>query len=526
MRAADAWTMVHGLPGTTLMENAGLAVARALESRFGKERRVAILCGLGNNGGDGFVIARVLKSDWTRVYVIGDPEKIKGDARHHYDRLRKERARLQVTVIQNEAEWSEKAAEIGRCSLVVDALLGSGSLGEPRDLIALAIEGIRRERARGARVVSVDLPSGVPTDGGPFEWKTVEADLTVTFAAKKHALVFSPGSEMAGSVVVASIGIKDEALQFDDRGTRLFELEESDARAAFPARAKDSHKGDFGHVLIVAGSLGKAGAAVLAARGAFRTGAGLVTVVSVGEVCRIVTMAQPEVMTTSLGEGAELGDLPRAAGRIIEIAAGMDAVVIGPGLGRSEKTQELVLDVVARCPRPVVIDADGLNNLAECNLAERAAWSIGTEQPVVLTPHPGEMARLIGSDAATVQSDRIGIARSFAAAHGCVLLLKGARTVIASPDGEIWINPTGNPGMASGGMGDVLSGMIGALLAQGLGVAEAARLGAFLHGAAADSVAAARGEIGMLASDVIEALPPVIAGLQSDWVDAAWETGE
>jgi len=508
MRAADAWTMVHGLPGTTLMENAGLAVARALESRFGKERRVAILCGLGNNGGDGFVIARVLKSDWTRVYVIGDPEKIKGDARHHYDRLRKERARLQVTVIQNEAEWSEKAAEIGRCSLVVDALLGSGSLGEPRDLIALAIEGIRRERARGARVVSVDLPSGVPTDGGPFEWKTVEADLTVTFAAKKHALVFSPGSEMAGSVVVASIGIKDEALQFDDRGTRLFELEESDARAAFPARAKDSHKGDFGHVLIVAGSLGKAGAAVLAARGAFRTGAGLVTVVSVGEVCRIVTMAQPEVMTTSLGEGAELGDLPRAAGRIIEIAAGMDAVVIGPGLGRSEKTQELVLDVVARCPRPVVIDADGLYGLRPQTFSRIAQ----RDRPTVLTPHPGEMARLLGKENAAVQKDRVKAVHSAAAETRSTVVLKGRHTLIANTRSEVWLNPTGSSSLATAGTGDVLAGAIGAIVARGVLADVAAGAGVYIHGLAGER-AGKRRPWGTVAGDVAEALPRVIASL-------------
>ena len=508
MRAADAWTIVHGLPGTTLMENAGLAVARAIESRFGKERRVAIVCGLGNNGGDGFVIARALKSDWTRVYVIGDADTIKGDARHHYDRLRKERARLQVTVIRTEAEWAEKASEIGRCSLLVDALLGSGSHGAPRDLAAPVIESIRRERARGARVVSVDIPSGVPTDAGAFDWPTVVADLTVTFAAKKPCHVFSPASELSGSVVVAPIGIKDEALQFGERGFRFFELEESDARAAFPPRIKDSHKGDFGHVLVVAGSVGKAGAAVLAARAAFRTGAGLVTVASVGEVCRLVTLAQPEVMTVSLGEGAECGDMPRAAARVLEIAAGMDALVIGPGLGRADKTQDFVLDVVARCASPVVIDADGLYGLRAQTLSRIAQ----RDKPTILTPHPGEMARLLGIEKAAVQADRVKALRRAVAETRSTVVLKGRHTLVGNTRSEVWLNPTGSPSLATAGTGDVLAGAIGAIVARGLAADSASAAGVFIHGLAGER-AGKRRPWGVVAGDVVDALPKAIASL-------------
>ena len=508
MRAADAWSIVHGTPGPTLMENAGLAVARAIESRFGKERRVAILCGLGNNGGDGFVVARVLKSDWTRVYVMGDPDSIKGDARHHYDRLRKERARLPVTVIKTEAEFEEKAAEIGRCSLVVDALLGSGSHGAPGGLVALGIEGIRRERARGARVVSVDLPSGVPADAGPFNWKTVEADLTVTFAAKKPCLVFSPASELAGLVVVAPIGIPDQALQFSERGLRLFELELSDARIAFPARAKDSHKGNFGHVLVVAGSVGKAGAALLAARGAFRTGAGLVTVASVGEVCRLVTMAQPEVMTESLGEAPECGDVPRAAARILEMAAGMDALVIGPGLGRTDKTQDCVLDVVARCGLPVVIDADGLYGLRAQSLSRIAH----RDAPTVLTPHPGEMGRLLGIENEAVQRDRVKVVRRAVEETRSTVVLKGRHTLIGTVRSEVWLNPTGSASLATAGTGDVLAGAIGALVARGVAPEAAAAAGVFVHGLAGER-AGRRRPWGVMAGDVVEALPNVIASL-------------
>lgn len=508
MRAADAWTIVHGAPGTTLMENAGLAVARAIESRFGKERRVAIVCGLGNNGGDGFVVARVLKSDWTRVYVIGDPERIKGDARHHYDRLRKERARLQVAVIRSEAEWAAVSAELGRSSLVVDALLGSGVEGAPRDLAPVVIESIRREKARGARVVSVDLPSGVPADGGPFDWNTVEADLTVTFAAKKPCLVFSPASELAGSVVVAPIGIPDEALKFNDRGFRFFELEDIDARAVFPARAKDSHKGQFGHVLVVAGSVGKAGAALLAARGAFRTGAGLVTVASVGEVCRLVTAAQPEVMTMSLGESAECGDLARAAARILELSATIDAVVIGPGLGRADKTQEFVLDVVARCPRPVVIDADGLFSLRAQTFSRIAQRDHAT----ILTPHPGEMGRLLGVSTVEVQKDRVKALRRAVGDTRATVVLKGRHTLVGNVRSEVWLNPTGSASLSSAGTGDVLAGAIGAIAARGVAADAAAAAGVYIHGLAGER-AGKRRPWGVMAGDVAEALPKAIASL-------------
>lgn len=509
MRAADGRAIAGGIPGTTLMENAGTAVARAIESRFGKERRVAVICGLGNNGGDGFVVARVLKSDWTRVYVIGDPGSIKGDARHHYDRLRKERARLPVSVIQTQAEWEAKATELGRATVVVDALLGFGAHGAPRDLSPRVIETIRRERARGARVVAVDLPSGVPADGGPLDWKTVEADVTVTFAAKKPGLVFPPTSEMAGTVVVASIGIPEEALQFGKEAQRLFELEHSDARAAFPPRAPESHKGDFGHVLVVAGSVGKSGAAVLAARGAFRTGAGLVTVASVGEVCRLVTAAQPEVMTASLGEAAECGEVAGAAARILELASSMDALVIGPGLGRSEKTQEFVLDLIGRCGLPVVVDADGLYGLRAHTLSRLAQ----RDAPAILTPHPGEMARLLGLDNASVQRDRVkGVRRAVAEARSTVVL-KGRHTLIGNQRAEVWLNPTGNASLATAGTGDVLAGAIGALVARGLAPDLAAAAGVYIHGLAGER-AGRRKPWGVMAGDVAEALPAAIASLR------------
>lgn len=509
MRAADAWTIVHGTPGPTLMENAGLAVARAIESRFGRERRVAIVCGLGNNGGDGFVVARVLKSDWTRVYVIGDPDTIKGDARHHYDRLRKERSRLPVTVIRNDEDWTKAVGEFAKCSLLVDALLGTGTEGAPRGLAPRVIESVRRERARGARVVSVDLPSGVPAGGGAFDWPAVEADLTVTFAAKKPCLVFPPTSELAGTVSVAAIGIPDQALQFSDRGYRLFELEEKDAQIAFPPRKKDSHKGDFGHVLVVAGSIGKAGAAVLAARAAFRTGAGLVTVASVGEVCRLVTASQPEVMTELLGEGAECGDLPRAAARVLEIAANLDAVVIGPGLGRSEKTQDFVLDVVARCRLPVVIDADGLFGLR----AQTVSRVAQRDQPTVLTPHPGEMARLLAIERDAVQKDRVKAVRRAVAETRSTVVLKGHHTLVGTQSSEVWLNPTGSPALATAGTGDVLAGAIGALLARGIPADAAAGAGVYVHGLAGER-AGKRRPWGVIAGDVIDALPKAIATLR------------
>lgn len=508
MRAADARAIAGGVAGPTLMENAGVAVARAIEARYGRERRVAVLCGPGNNGGDGFVIARVLKSDWTRVYVIGDPDGLKGDARHHYDRLRKERARLPVTTVRTLDELAAAATELGRASVVVDALLGTGSHGAPREITAAAIAAIRRERARGARVVSVDLPSGVPVDGEAFDWPTVEADLTVTFAAKKPCHVFPPAAALAGTVVVASIGIPDSALEFDGRGAPLFELEATDARAVFPPRSLDSHKGDFGHVLIVAGSVGKAGAAVLAARGAFRAGAGLVTVASVGDVCRLVTLAQPEVMTLSLGEAAECGDAPRAAERVLELAAGVDALVIGPGLGRDEKTQEFALDVIARCGVPAIIDADGLYGLRAQTMSRVAK----RDRPTVLTPHPGEMARLIGVSTPAVQADRRAAVLRAANETRAVVVLKGRHSLVGTPRPEIRLNPTGSPSLATAGSGDVLAGVIGALLARGVGADLAASAGVYLHGVAGER-AGRRKPWGVVAGDVAEALPRAIASL-------------
>jgi NAD(P)H-hydrate epimerase len=508
MRSADAWAIAHGVPGITLMENAGLAAARAIESRFGRERRVAIVCGLGNNGGDGFVVARVLKSDWTRVYVIGDPEKLRGDAKHHYDRLRKERSRLPVEAIKTDAEWQAKATEFGRCSLIVDALLGTGSHDAPRDLTALAIESVRRERARGARVVSVDLPSGVPADGGPFDWKTIEADVTVTFAAKKPCHVLSPVCDASGTVVVAPIGIAEEGLQFNERGLRLREVEAADARAAYPARPKDGHKGTFGHVLIVAGSVGKAGAAILAARGAFRAGAGLVTVASVNEVARAVNAVQPEVMTLPLGEGVECGDVAKAAARILELAASVDSIVLGPGLGRSEKTQAFALEIAGRSGLPLVIDADGLFGLR----AQTLSRITQRDAPTVLTPHPGEMGRLMGLETADVQKDRIRAVRRAASDTRAVVLLKGRHSLIGAANGEVWLNPTGSSALATAGTGDVLAGAIGAICARGVAADLAAAAGCYVHGLAGER-AGARKPWGVIAGDVADALPKAIASV-------------
>lgn len=508
MRAADARAIASGIPGVTLMENAGVAVARAIEARWGRERRVAILCGAGNNGGDGFVIARVLKSDWTRVYVIGALDAIRGDARHHLDRLRRERARLSVTFVESEEARRGIATELARASVIVDALLGTGARGEPRGLHAGAIEAIRRERTRGARVVAVDLPSGVPANAEAFDWPAVSADLTITFAARKPCHVFAPAADLCGVTEVVPIGLKAEALSFDGRRPPLFEIEAADARAAFPRRPLDSHKGTFGHVLVVAGSSGKAGAALLAARGAFRAGAGLVTIASTTEVCRIATAAQPEVMTVALGEAAECGDIPRAVTKLADTLSGVDAVVLGPGLGRGEKTQDFALDVAARCGRPVVIDADGLFALR----AQTMSRISQRDQPTVLTPHPGEMARLLGLETAAVQRDRAAAVARAASETRATVVLKGRHSLIGTPQPEIRVNLSGSPALATAGSGDVLAGMVGALLARGLSAEEAATAAVHVHGLAGER-AGRRRPWGTLAGDVAEAVPRVIATL-------------
>jgi len=352
-------------------------------------------------------------------------------------------------------------------------------------------------------VVALDLPSGLSSDHGALPGPTVRADLTTTFAGLKRSLLLYPAAGRAGEVAVVPIGIPESEV---GRGIRTFAGEEADARAPFGPRPPDAHKGTYGHLLVVAGSLGKTGAAALASRAALRAGAGLVTAAVPASQQPVVAMLGAEYMTEALAEHSH-GFLGRAAvGRVRELAETMDAIALGPGLSLADEAQALARELIVSLPRPMVVDADAISALAgHLTLLKDAAG------PRVLTPHPGEMARMLGVTVGEIQTDRLERARDFAASHRVWLALKGAGTVVAGPDGTVWINPTGNPGMAKGGSGDVLTGMTGAFLARGLEPLAALRAAVYLHGMAGDLARATVGEEGMIAGDIVEAIPRALA---------------
>jgi NAD(P)H-hydrate epimerase len=487
-----------GIPGRSLMASAGDAVAREALSLLGPGGRVHVLCGAGNNGGDGYVAARLLRGRGAavRVEALVPAERLTGDAAA--ERADAEAAGVPVA----DATGSPGPISAGPGDVVVDALLGTGLSRAPVGRFAEAIAAIAAARAAGARVLSVDVPSGLSADTGRPLGPCVEADRTVTFAFLKRGLVMFPGAALAGVVVVADIGIPAAAAGRVPIEAEL--LDEASARTLVPARGAEAHKGDAGRVLVVAGSPGKAGAAHLAVLGALRGGAGLVTLASRPEVLPQALAGRPEAMSVALPSAGPLAaaDLDALRGA----AEGMDALVIGPGIPRGPGTGALVRALLAAARVPAVLDADALNALAE---APEGPAGLGA--PIILTPHPGEMARLCGITGAAVQADRVGLARARAEAWGAVVTLKGARTVVAAPGRATAIIPTGNPGMATGGTGDVLAGLTGALLGSGLAPREAAAAAAWVHGRAGDLAARRQGERGLLAGDLADAIGEVWA---------------
>lgn len=509
MRDADRRTIEEiGLPGAVLMENAGAAVARALRERHPGARRLLVLCGKGNNGGDGFVVARHLLDLAPSVFLLGSRQEVRGEARLHMGAL--ERSGGLLVEVADEASWARVRAAAASADLAVDALLGTGLHQAPAGAMAEAIALLRSVRAqRGVPVVAVDIPSGVPSDSGELAWDAVDADLTVTFAAPKYGHVLPPACDHVGTLIVADIGIAPAVIA--QTSPSLWLAEEADVAKAYPPRPPGAHKGTFGHVLVAAGAVGKTGAAILASAGALVSGAGLVTVATPAPALPMVAHGRPELMTEPLPVTAS-GALDReaASARAAALARTRDALVIGPGLGQDAPARDFVRDVLRAYDGPVVVDADGLNALAASDRVPRATDALRRDAPVVVTPHPGEMARLVGVSTAEVQRRRLETARAFAVETGAVVVLKGQRTVVARPDGTACVNPTGNPGMATGGTGDVLSGVVGALLGRGLDGWTAAVAGVYLHGAAGDDAALRRGEESLVAGDIIESIPAVL----------------
>lgn len=495
-----------GIPGLTLMENAGMGCAKEIVARYGAcpEPRAAIMSGKGNNGGDGYVIARLLRErGWhVAVFVLARRDEIKGDARTNLDRL----AGIPLVFYPEEVDRERCGRDLRDATVIVDALLGIGLKSQVTGLYAEIIGMINNS---GKPVVSVDIPSGIDATTGTVLGCAVTADLTVTFAAAKCGHVLHPGAEYSGALRNVDIGIPEE-LTASAEG---YEFLDGDAvKPLLKRRSRSAHKGDGGHCLIIAGSTGMSGAAAMAANSAVRAGAGLVTLAAPAGINQILATKTTEVMTIPLADGGS-GHLCSAAKETIEKAmAGKNVVAMGPGIGRSPEAAQLIRELSASITLPLIIDADGLNALSE----DTGLLLARKSDIVILTPHPGEMSRLAGLPISQVEEDRIGIARGLAVKHRVFLILKGARTIIAAPDGSVAINGSGNPGMATGGMGDVLTGVLAALIAQGYDPFTACRLGVFIHGFAADLVAREKGEIGISAVDVQERLPYAIKELTGE----------
>ncbi len=505
MRVVTAHTMQEidkqaitefGIPGLQLMENAGRCCVEEINAEFGLKGRSVVMAGKGNNGGDGYVIARLLvQKGWSvKVIILADRDQITGDAATNLEKLPDAVINYCTHAGQLSALHME---EIFQADVIVDALLGTGLRS---DVSGVYLEAIGLMNASGRPVVSVDIPSGIHGTTGRVLGDAVRAYITVTFAFAKLGHVLYPGAEHSGRLVVADVGIPPELME---TVSGYDFLNEETMRPMLHRRDRQAHKGHFGHCLIIAGSTGKTGAAALTANSAVRAGSGLVTLAVAESIHSILEMKTTEVMTEPLPDSGS-GHLTNSSFPAIEkLLAGKDAVAVGPGLDRRPGTYALVQNLVESVVLPLVIDADGLNALAEDMTVLKRKKSI----QVILTPHPGEMSRLLGTSIPDVEAIRISVAQEFARNYGVFLVLKGARTIIASPSGAAAINGSGNPGMATGGMGDVLTGIIVSLLGQGYAAWDACRLGVFLHGFAADMVAEEKGEIGINASDVLGKLP-------------------
>ncbi len=496
MREVDRRTSELGVPGLVLMENAGHRVVEFLAEKYAplQDQRIVVICGKGNNGGDGMVVARQLhtriRPRALEVVLAGDPNEMKGDGAAHYRMLQAVGCGtgLEITPVMQSA------------SLIIDALLGTGlhgpATGRSRELIHAINNGFPL-----AEVVSVDIPSGLDSDSGTPPGEAVHASHTVTFTAPKLCQVLAPACELVGQLHVAQIGSPVELYEKD--ASIFLSLAEPVLFARlFRPRVRDSNKGLYGHVLVIAGGRGKTGAAAMAGVGALRAGAGLVTVASSASAIAQIGSHAPEIMTEPLPETDDGSISMRMLDHSLmaAITEKKNVMALGPGMGRNPETTQLIRRLVNELALPLVVDADGLNALDAKNLRAPA--------PRILTPHPGEMARLLNSTVADVQADRIGCARAFAREHGVFLVLKGNRSVIAAPDGRAWINPTGSPAMATGGTGDVLTGMIAGLAAQFPDQLEAALLAAvYLHGRAGELGAAKLGEKALIATDLFAFLP-------------------
>lgn len=494
-----------GIPGVVLMEYAGRGAVEVMGRHFPDfgSRRVLVLAGGGNNGGDGFVIARHLWQQRVTVTVccLRELERYRGDAKTNLEIIRK--LGIPVEIHSGDNGASRLRSRLQEADLVVDAILGTGLDSPVRGFYREVIELVNES---GLPVFAVDLPSGLDASSGLPLGVCVQAAVTATFGMAKVGQLVTPGCSYVGHLEVVDIGIPRSVTEaVDPPGIWL---DRQELAPLVQPRSIASHKGNFGHVLVVAGSVGKTGAGAMASLGAARAGAGLVTLAVPVSLHGFMEVKLTEVMTEPLAETRDQTLAEAARPRILELLQTKQAVALGPGLSTQEETQRLVVQLVESSPCPLVVDADGLNALAgNLEVLTRA------RSPVILTPHPGEMGRLIGRSASEVQGRRVELARWFSESYGVTLLLKGARSLVASPEGRLAINGSGNPSLASGGTGDILTGLVVGFLAQGMSPFEAACLGAYCQGAAADRLAARYGDRGLLATDLLAEIPEVLKEL-------------
>lgn len=491
-----------GLPGRVLMENAGRGVIDVLVKTFPdlRNQHIGVLAGRGNNGGDGFVIARYLSGMGVpvSVYLFSDRAAVKGDSSANLKLL--DALRVPVLEITGQDGLDQHLLAMRHHQIWVDALLGTGLNADVKGLFRAVIEWLN---SMNRPVIAVDIPSGLNADTGRICGVCVQAHTTVTFGFPKIGHILFPGAESTGRLQIVDIGIPQHVIQSVRPRNHILTSEA--ITRDFLVREPTIHKGTAGHVLVVGGSTGKSGAAAMSGLGALRAGAGLVTLAIPKSLNTIIQSLIPEIMTAPM-DGRKEGNWDDSLCHAVqEQLSGKKCLAMGPGMGALPEVRKLVLDILPAVSIPVVLDADALN----C-ICDRLDVLNNMKAPVILTPHPGEMSRLTGKSVSDIQADRIGLARRFSQDHNVHLVLKGARTVIAHPDGTVYINLTANPGMAAGGMGDVLTGIIAGLLAQGLGPEAASHIGIYLHGKAADELCESKGPFGFLASEVAGILPEII----------------
>ncbi len=494
-----------GIPGVVLMENAAKGATEVFMSHYNPslDSEILVICGKGNNGGDGYVMARYLHNRGMKVSVIitGRKSAISGDAAVNLSVI--EKLGIEISEIHDETVFENFTQRLSGCSYIIDGIFGTGLNSPVTGIYKRIIDAINSSKKT---VIAIDIPSGVNSDTGGIMGAAVRADLTVTFGFAKPGHYIHPGALLTGRVVTVDIGIPGMISDRLETTHRLIGID--DFRDDLANETPDVHKGTRGHLLVIAGSKGKTGAAALAAMGALRAGAGLVTVGIPASLNSIMECKLTEAMTAPLPETLS-GSLSYSAfDDILRLADDKTAIAIGPGLSTEDETVRLVCEIIKRCSLPMVIDADALNAIS---MNPEALDLLDNKK--IVTPHPGEMGRLAGLTAKDIQQNRLAISREFAIKRKCNLVLKGAGTIVAEPNGVLNINPTGNPCLATGGTGDVLTGIISGLLARGLKEVKAAKAGVYIHGLAADLYAEKNGGSGMIASDLLDKIPGIMNSL-------------